>query len=234
MPTTTPDRTHTLESPEPAAATDGRMSKALAIALVLARRMARFEAGVWRSLARWLARRPAVPHGGTPFGYRGPAAAPILAFFGLSALETVILDVIVSHLGAWSWLRVLLLVLGIWGAVLMLGMFAGVTVHPHVVAPSGLRVRHGATFDAHIPWDAVAAVREVRGGRSGRSVQVDGDTLHVVVVGQTTVALTLTRPVTVALSPERTADITALQLYADDAAALVAAVRTRIEPGVPQ
>ncbi|MCW3064686.1 MAG: hypothetical protein JWN32_1858 [Solirubrobacterales bacterium] len=29
-------------------------------------------------------------------------------------------------------------------------MLAAVTVHPHVLGPSGLRIRHGTSLDVHI------------------------------------------------------------------------------------
>jgi hypothetical protein len=107
-------------------------------------------------------------------------------------------------------------------------MLAAVTVHPHVLGPSGLRIRHGTSLDVHIPWDAVIGVRHVRRSRDGsRSVQADGTTLHVLVSKQTTVEIRVARPVTVALPRDRTAEITVVCLYADDSAGLVAAVRAR-------
>ncbi|HXV94638.1 MAG TPA: hypothetical protein VD813_15140 [Pseudonocardia sp.] len=189
----------------------------------LARYAFRFELGMWRSLARWALRRPAVEPGGTPFAYRGPIVAPLLVFFVLSVVEVVALDLIVSL----PWLRVVLLVLGVWGAVFMLGMLAAVTVRPHVVGPSGLRVRYGTILDVLVPWDAVAAVRRLRRSREGRTLQLDGATLHVLISHETTVVVTLSRPVPVTLPRDRTAEVTELRFHADDAAGLVAAARVR-------
>ena len=192
---------------------------------VLARRAAAFEAAGWRSLARWVLRRPDAGPGDAAFAYHGPLLAPIVVILVLSIIEVVALDLLVP----WPspWLRVVLLVLGVWGAVLVLGMLAGVIVHPHTTGPSGLRVRHGAGLDVRIPWDVVAGARRVRRSRDGRTVQVDGATLYVVVSNQTTVEVTLNRPVTVALTEGRTAEITEIRFHADDAAGLVAAVRAR-------
>jgi hypothetical protein len=81
----------------------------------------------------------------------------------------------------------------------------------------------------HLPWDAVTGAQQARRSRDGRSVQVHDGTLHVLVSGQTTVEITLARPVTVTLSRGRTADITAVCLHADDAVGLVAAVRERAQ-----
>jgi hypothetical protein len=106
-------------------------------------------------------------------------------------------------------------------------MLAAYTVRPHVAEPSGLRVRNGTSLDVHLPWEAVGGARQVRGSRDGRTVELDGDTLHVLVSTQFTVEVTLARPVTVDLPRGRTAEITALRFHADDAGALVAAVRER-------
>lgn len=204
----------------------GRMPAAIgpvisAVVPPVVRRAVRFEVGTWRSLARWLLRRPDVPAGGTPFAYRSTLVAPMVVMIVVSLIEVVAVDLLLP----WPSVRMVLLVVGVWGTALVLGMLAAVTVHPHVVGPSGLRVRHGLSLDVHVPWDAVAGVRRVRRSRDGRTVQLDGRALHVVVSGQTTVEVTFTRPVTVTLPRDRTAEITELHLHADDAAGMVAAAR---------
>lgn len=189
----------------------------------LALRAWRFELGTWRSLARWLARRPAVAKDGVALGYRGPMVLPITVFLVLSTLEVVVVDVAVPW--PWAWLRFLVLGAGVWGAVLMLGMLAAVSVYPHVVEPAGVRVRHGATFELFLPRDAIATARAVRGTRDGRSVQVVGECLYVVATSQYAVELALTRPVPVRLPRGGVAEVTAVRLHADDPGALLAAVR---------
>jgi hypothetical protein len=213
-----------LEPDATASSGAGRLGRTPAVVGESARRAARFEAGMWRSLARWLVRRPHVPPEGTAFAYRGPLVALILVFFMVSLLDVVALDLLVPW--PWTWLRFTVLILGVWGTVWMLGMLAAVTVHPHVAGPSGLRVRHGTSLDVHIPWDAVTGARQLFCSRDGRTVQLDGDTLYVLVAKQSTVEITLARPVPVTLPRDHTAEITRLRLHADDAAALVATVRS--------
>lgn len=205
----------------------------LALPLSLARRAVRYEIGIWRSLARWAARRPDVPRDGTAaaFAYRGPSVAPVLAFFFLSLGEVVAVDLLVPW--PWEWLRVLLLAAGCWGTLWMLGLLAAYTVHPHVAGPSGLRVRHGLALDVHIPWDAVSGARRSFGSRDGRGIQLDGDTLYAVHAQQYTVELTLSRPVPATLPRGGDAEFTTLRFHADDAEALVTAVRSRTAPNPP-
>jgi hypothetical protein len=127
----------------------------------------------------------------------------------------------------WTWLRLVVLATGVWGLVLTLGMGAAAVVYPHLVTGAGLRVRAGAGPDLTVPWDAVAGVRRVRRAHDGvRAARVDDGVLSVGVGGATTVAVALTRPLTAHL-PGGAATVTAVHLHADDAAALVAAVRSR-------
>ncbi|WP_219416802.1 hypothetical protein [Pseudonocardia nigra] len=193
----------------------------------LVRRAARYEAATWRSLARWLLRRPDVGPADTGFAYRGPQVAPMLVMLAVSMIDVVAVDLLVP----WPWLRPVLLVIGVWGTLEVLGMLAAITIHPHVVGAAGLRIRNGVSLDVHIPWDAVAGVRRVRRTRDGRGVQLDGSTLHVVVADQTTVEVTLARPLPVTLPRNRTAEITEVRLHADDAAGFVAAARARVAAG---
>lgn len=193
--------------------------------LRLAARALRFELNTWRCLVRWVTRRPDVPADGVAFAYRGPMALPIAVITALSVLETVVVDIAVPW--PWQWLRFTFLALGIWGVTLMLGLLAAVTVLPHVAGPAGLRVRHGHSLDAHVPWDAVAAARVTRGSRDGRSVQVADGVLYMLATSQYAVEVRLGRPVTVRLPGDRHAEVTAVRLHTDDPAALVAEVRSR-------
>lgn len=191
----------------------------------LLRRAMRFEAGTWRALARGVARRPDVPDGATPFAYHAQLVAPMAVFAGLSVLELVAVDVLVPW--PWTWLRLVVLAVGVWGFLVTAGMAAAAVVYPHLVDAGSLRVRAGAGFDLHVPWDAVGGVRRVRRTHDGvRAVRVDDGVLSVGGAGETTVAVTLTRPLTAHL-PAGPASVTSLHLHADDAAGLVAAARSR-------
>lgn len=191
------------------------------------RRAVRAELDGWVSLLRWAGRRPDVEAGGRAFAYRGPMLPPLIVFTGLSALEVVAVDVIVPWSPAFTWLRVLLLATGVWGVLFALGILAGVTVHPHVVGPAGLRVRAGRAVDLTVPWAAVDRVGQVRRTRDGRSLQVDDGVLHLPVGNQTTVEVLLREPVVVDLLRHGTVTLSAVHLHADDAAGLVGAVRAR-------
>ena len=187
------------------------------------RRAVELETAAWRSLGRWLLRRPDVAPGDTPFGYHGSRSA-MLVIAVLSALEVLLADLLVP----WQSLQPAVLVLGVWRTGLMLGLVAGVLVCPHAMGPRGLRVRHGAGLDVRIPWDAVAGVRRLRRSRHGRGVQLEGSVLHVAASGQTTVEVALNRPFAVMLPGGRVTRVREIRFHADDSAGLVTAARARL------
>lgn len=192
----------------------------------LLRRAVRLEAGTWRSLARGVTRRPDVPSGAVPFTYHLPLVAPAVVMAGLSLLEVVAVDVLVPW--PWTALRVAVLGVGVWGALLVVGMGVGAVTYPHLVTAEGLRVRAGAGFDSLIAWEDVAEIRRVRRDHAGiRAVRVDDGVLSVGVGNTTNVAVRLRRPNTARL-PRGPVEATMVHLYADDAAAVVASAREQL------
>ncbi len=194
----------------------------------IARRLLIAEFRSYRALAGWVLRRPDVPAGATGFRYVGSVLPVLWAFIVVSALEVVIVHVVLP----WPTVRLVLDVVGVWGVVFMLGLTAALTVKPHLLDDAGMRIRNGVTTDVRVPWDAVAAVavrRRAREKSSAVQLDRDGDSvvLNVVVGSQTTVDVTLRRPLEVTL-PSGPETVTAIRLHADDAQGLVSAVRARL------
>lgn len=187
---------------------------------------------MWGSLFRWLLRRPvAYPPGAVTFGYLGVVRPILVMFIVLSAVEIPIFDLIVSRLVPWSPARYLVLVLGIYGLIWMFGLYAMLTLHPHVLDRHGIRVRNGVSLDLTIPWDAVAAVhKRYRSLPSGKAVQVErddsGPIVHFGVGSQTSVDVVLRDPLPLALPKGAGEPTVRVRLYADDPDAFVAAART--------
>jgi hypothetical protein len=89
------------------------------------------EAGIWRSLYRWVTRRPrSDDRDAALFGYASQITPILIAFIVLSALEIPILPLLLP----WPAVRYSLLALGVLGLLWMLGLLAAVRVHPHVVS----------------------------------------------------------------------------------------------------
>ncbi|MEK8106987.1 hypothetical protein NKG94_20955 [Micromonospora sp. M12] len=155
---------------------------------------------------------------------------PILGIFiGLSVVEIPIFDVVVTHVVPWRPARWIVLGLGIWGLLWMIGLFASMTIHPRGGRP-GLRVRLSSGIDIWIPWTDVEALRKrYRSLPSSRSVQVEQEcdrrVVSISVGSQTSIDVLLRRPLTFDLPKDGSAPMNELRLYADDPDALLRSAR---------
>ena len=186
----------------------------------------RLEIGIWRSLFLWVTRRVSGQGPGVAtFSYARQLLPLLGAFIFVSVIELPVVHLLIP----WDTVRLVALVLSVWGLLWMLGLLASMKVFPHLLDDAGLRVRYGTTVDIRIPWAAVASVSARRRSVTTRSsVEVDGTVASVPVLKQTRVDVALHAPTPVEL-PDGTVEITEMRLYADDAGAFVAAARERLE-----
>ncbi|MFG2053784.1 hypothetical protein ACGFI9_07095 [Micromonospora sp. NPDC048930] len=196
-----------------------------------------YEIGMWRSLYRWLLRRPPTTEPGAQvFSYVGVVKPILIAFIVLSAVEIPIFDVILAHTLPSA--RKVVLALGVWGLLWMIGLFASLRVHPHVAEAAGLRVRNGFSVDFLVPWAAIATVSaRYRSLPSSRAVQVTQDEgatiLNIGAAKQTSVDLVLREPLSVRLPKGPSEPVHEIRLYADDPAALITRTRQHLPARTP-
>ncbi|MCF6744203.1 hypothetical protein E9529_07925 [Blastococcus sp. KM273128] len=207
---------------DPGRRTTGQLARHLAV------RAVRMEVGIWQSLYRWTFRRPRVPAGAAAFTYHRSVLPVIITFIVVSAIELVVVDVLVHR---WPAVRIPLLVLGIWGLTWMIGFLAAHVTRPHAVGPDGIRARFTADVDVDLPWDAVDAVSRRLRTREEKAPRLDrgAGSLDLWMQDRTNVEIELDRPVAVRL-PEGEAVVRRVGLFADDPAAFLAAVRQFTQP----
>lgn len=187
----------------------------------------RAEIGIWQSLYRWIFRRPRVPEGASGFAYHSPVFTILMIFIVLSAIEIPIIDLI-AH--PWPWVRIPLLVLGIWGLTWMIGLAVSYLTRPHAVGPDGIRARLGADIDVDLPWDAVASVersRDVAEKAPKVRDEEHGRTLALRMANETNILVVLEKPVQTRIS-ERMTEVDAVRLWTDDVDGFLDAVRAHI------
>lgn len=184
------------------------------------------ELRVYSSIARAIARRPAIPYGGTGIGYHRPVLTVLFIFIGLSALEIPILDLIVHP---WPIARITLLVLGIWGVTWMVGLLCAMIMRPHSVAPEGVRVRSGLEVDVPIDWDDIASIAIDRRVDEPKRPRVTGSEYAERMQDETNIEIELERPVAIrlpGLAPKGgTHQVDRIRLWADDPRAFLDAAR---------
>lgn len=192
------------------------------------------ELALYRSLARWIARRPDVPADAAPIGY-AQLTGPVLWLwiFG-SATEVVVVEVVLRSIEA-RWAEVIrlpVLILGIWGVLWMLGQLAAYKVRPHLVTADHLLIRNGCRTRVVVPLHSIASVRAVEHDYPGvvKSLHHDDDLLLVGVNLRTNVELVLHRPVALDTS-QGAKTVQRVGLWVDDPRAVATQLRTRAVPG---
>lgn len=199
----------------------------------LAVRALGIEKVMYASIGRAITRRPMTASGAKGFAYHSQSVVPIVAFIVVSAVEVVAIDVIVHR---WLWLRVPLLIIGIWGLVWMIGLLCAHLMRPHTVGADGVRVRNGLDLDAHVTWEDVYSVGLTKRIFDAKATSViddgDGRSLVMSVSGQTNIEVVLERPTPVALPglPPKGGEqvIDRLHLWTDEPKEFLDAVREHI------
>lgn len=184
------------------------------------------ELRVYSSIARAIARRPAVAEGATGIGYHRPVLTVLFIFIGLSAVEIPILDLIVHQ---WPTVRITLLVLGIWGVTWMLGLLCAMLMRPHTVGPDGVRVRSGLELDVPVRWADIASVAIDRRVDEPKLPRVTGTEYTERMQDETNIEIELERPVEIrlpGLAPKGGVHrVDRIRLWADDPRAFLDAAR---------
>lgn len=194
------------------------------------------ELRVYSSIGRAIARRPAIPAGGTGIGYHRPVLTILFIFIGLSAVEIPIFDLIVHQ---WPVVRITMLILGIWGVTWMLGYLCAMLMRPHTVSPDGIRVRNGLEIDVPMPWEAIASVaisRRVDEPKQPRITDTEtGAEYAERMQNETNLEIELERPFAVrlpGLAPKGGEHrVTSIRLWADDPRAFLDAARPFLVAG---
>jgi hypothetical protein len=195
----------------------------------LARRAIMMEIRGYQSIYRFLFRRPKVPSGAVGFSYYQPILAILIVFVSVSAVELVVVDLIVRR---WAYIRIPVLILSIWGLIYMLGFLFGMLTRPHAVGPLGILARYGPEIDIPLAWDDIDFVTRrtdtLQSKQPRVSVDEDGDaTLHLRMQNETNIAVQLKRPIEVRL-PQGPETISKINLYADDSQAFMNEVRRHL------
>jgi hypothetical protein len=198
----------------------------------LLRRAVAFEVMMWRSLYRWIFRRPPTRDpGAATFSYSKATSPIVWTFIVLNAIEVPAIHLILP----WPQVRGIVDFAGVYGLIWMFGLLASRQVNPHVLDERGVQVRNGGTSTFAVDWDAVAAVKlRKRTLPKSRTLQIEetpgGVALSVTVLSQTNVDVSLRRPTVVTLPDGTEHTITELRFFADDPGPLVARAALRILP----
>lgn len=170
----------------------------------MARALVLVEIAIWRSLARWVARRPDVPGDATPLGYAQMIAPVLWLWIVASGTEVVVVELVLRSIDA-GWAEVVrlpLLVIGAWGLLWMLGLLAAFRMRPHLLRADRLQIRQGPRAWVDVPYGAIASCRlaEHSAPNGLRAIHQQDDLLLAPVNGRTNIELRLVAPTTISTS----------------------------------
>jgi hypothetical protein len=184
----------------------------------------RFEYGLYVALSRWVLRRPDIPSGAKAWGYSRLVTPVMWLWIFASAVEMVAVHLITP----WPLVRLILVLISLWGLVWMVGLLASYQVYPHLTTGTHLRVRLGRRADVAVAWGDIARVgvvdRDLESSiRTFQPLDTPGGTdLQIGVSARANVTVTLRHPIQVPVGGE-TLTIAALTFLADEPRELVAA-----------
>ncbi|MDO8383884.1 MAG: ATP-binding cassette domain-containing protein [Microbacterium sp.] len=155
---------------------------------------------IYAAIGRAITRRPWKARDAHGFHYHSQSLTVLFIFIVLSAVEIVIIDLIVHQ---WLWLRIPLLIIGIWGLVWMTGLLCAHFMRPHTVGSEGIRIRDGLDMDAHVTWDDVYSVALHNRTYEPKTPSIiddqDGRSLVMNITDHTNIEIVLERPTTITL-----------------------------------
>lgn len=197
----------------------------------LARFVVVYELRLWSALFRWVFRRPVPVEPGTrSFAYIGAVKMILIAFIGVSAIEIPILELMIP----WRPVANVMLFIGVYGLLWMIGLYASLVVHPHRVGPSGLRIRNGITLDVPLSRESIASVEVRRRSMPpGGQTRVEDGVLSLGMGSQTSLDVRLTGPLVLPVRKTRGEPVTTVRFHADDPEALAEAAHAFLPARTP-
>lgn len=205
------------------------------LCLVLPRtavRWAMLEPMLFAALIQWASRRAKPTENEFSYHKRSVLRALVPLVVMVSPLELLIIHLLAVALIPWSWVKWVLLFLGIWAIFWVLGLYASLATHPHRMEETGLRLRYGLFAEGFIPYveigDTARASREAPRFGEGLSHIPEEDAFYLVAGGKTDLTLRLKNPRSVRGFFSESTPASLFHLSIDDPESFLLEVRKRM------
>ncbi len=201
------------------------------LALIMPRRAAKvlvLEPRLWACLLRWASRR--MRPGEDDFSYhkRSLAGGLLMVVVLTTPVELLIWEILVP----WAWLRIALLVLGIYALFWVLGFYASLIVLPHRLEEDGLRLHYGAFARGLIPYSEIEKIernaRKARKPGDGLQTHPEENALYLAMGGKTDLTLRLRTPQAIDGLFRTSEPATTIHLSADQPEKMTSKLRQRV------
>lgn len=152
-------------------------------------RLARYELGLYHDLFRWMRGDSLVPEGAEPLPHPPGRLQMLLCVIAILFIEMVVVHLLLPE----DTVRLVVLLLSVWGVVYICALIASERIRPSYVADSGIVLRRGKIVFVEIPAELVAEKHSERTFAS--AIFIDDDTLTVGGTAGTDTLLVLNKPV---------------------------------------
>lgn len=218
---------------------DGWRALESAFAVLLPRLAARLvvsELQLFYCLIKWALRRTGLRSGEFSYHRRSMMDMLVLMIVFVSPVEILVIELLLQAFLPLLWLRLLVLFLGVYAVIWVLGFHASRVVLPHRLEESGLRLRHGIFAEGFIPY---AEIRRLEKGRRrapewGDGLQTDGDKAFLAIGGNTDITLKLASPRSLNGFLRPTKPVGTLYLAVDEPGNFAAELDSRLCSRVPE
>jgi hypothetical protein len=190
----------------------------------------RYELGGVMSIVLLLRGRKDVPADATVIRYGANQKVFLLVMMFLGPLEIFLAELLVP----WPWLRIVLLIFGIYGVVWLFGVYAGVHTRPHYIDGERLVIRTGHLAAVSVDVGAVRSVRReshnsYQGEKAKGMVSVKGGVVAVTGMSGTVLAVALEPGTPVRVQGRGTVLAHALRFDADELDSAIRTIKERVE-----
>ncbi|MFI6763101.1 hypothetical protein ACIBF5_28625 [Micromonospora sp. NPDC050417] len=185
----------------------------------------RHEIGGLLSMIMLVRGRKDVPAGGTVIRYGSAHKAFLIVMIVLAPVEILLVELLVP----WAWLRIVLLILAIFGVEWLFGFYSAVHTRPHYVDAHRLVLRMGHLAAVSVDVGSVRAVRRETHDKYKGLVSVTDEVVAVPGMSGTAVTVTLEPDTPVQVEGRGTVHASEVRFDADDLDAAVRSIRERME-----
>lgn len=207
------------------------------LAVVLPRSVAKIvvlEPRLWVCFVRWALGRRRYSEEEFSYHRRSPLGMLVVMVLLVSPVELLLLHLLIP----WTWLKILLLVVGIYGAFWVLGFYASLVTLPHRLEEDGLLLRYGVFARGFVPYADVVAIQrdrkvlskgELFGDVEGLRVLPDEDTACFAIASKTDVLLKLNHARSMEKLLRSTPPVNCVRFAVDEPEDMVRRLRQQIE-----
>lgn len=162
-------------------------------------------------------RRPSAPAGSEAHPSHQNLRTVVFVILGLALVEILVVHLAVRN-QAW---RAVLLVVSIYALLLLVGFYTSMRIHPHLLTPDGLTLRHGIRFRCEIPWSNISLVKPVGAGQGGDIVIADDGEVRLPVLSEVNIRIEIDPPASAHDLFQGPAGVSAIEFYCDDRTAFL-------------